>query len=61
MPPKWMLPDHDGLPMVAKAIAGLHVAVDDLIVTVLREHEERFNAREGFTARVSAGRCNALF
>jgi len=47
MPPKWMLPDHDGLPMVAKAVAGLHVSVDDLIVTILREHEERFNAREG--------------
>lgn len=47
MPPKWMLPDHDGLPMVVKATAGLRVPTDDLIVTLLREHDERFNAVEG--------------
>jgi hypothetical protein len=47
MPPKWMLPDHDGLPMVVKAVEGLRVSPDDLIVTMLREHEERFNAIEG--------------
>jgi hypothetical protein len=42
-----MLPDHDGMPMVMKAIEGLGVPVDDLIVTVLREHEEKFNVLEG--------------
>jgi hypothetical protein len=47
MPPKWMLPDHDGLPMVVKAVEGLRVSKDDLIITVLREHEERFNAIDG--------------
>src|SRR5258705_4968036 len=47
MPPKWMLPDHDGLPMIVKAVEGLHVAREDLIITLLREHEERFNATEG--------------
>ncbi|MBA7465740.1 hypothetical protein ES707_00910 [subsurface metagenome] len=47
MPPKWMLPDHDGVPMVVKAVEGLGIPVDDLVVTVLKEHEERFNALEG--------------
>ncbi len=35
------------MPMVVKAVEGLGVPVDDLIVTVLKEHEERFNALEG--------------
>ncbi|KAH2811069.1 hypothetical protein KXV85_005342, partial [Aspergillus fumigatus] len=47
MPPKWMLPDYDGVPMVVKAVQGLGVPVEDIIVTVLKEHEERFNALEG--------------
>jgi hypothetical protein len=47
MPPKWMLPDHDGRPMVAKAVSGLGVEPKDLVVTILREHDERFNAVEG--------------
>jgi hypothetical protein len=47
MPPKWMLPDHDGLPMIVKAIEGLGVAREDLIITFLQEHQERFNAVEG--------------
>ncbi len=47
MPPKWMLPDHDGVPMVVKAVQGLGVPVEDVVVTVLREHEERFHALEG--------------
>src|SRR5262245_13510855 len=47
MPPKWMLPDYDGVPMVVKAVQGLGVPVEDLIITVLKEHEERFHALEG--------------
>ena len=35
------------MPMVMKAVEGLNVPTDDLIVTVLREHEEQFNALEG--------------
>lgn len=50
MAPKWMLPDNDGLPMVFKAVQGLGANVDDLIFTVLREHEVRFRAREGLSA-----------
>lgn len=47
MPPKWMLPDHDGLPMVVRAVEGLKVDPSDLVVTILREHEELFNAVAG--------------
>ncbi|MXO60721.1 hypothetical protein GRI89_14355 [Altererythrobacter salegens] len=47
MPPKWMLPDHDGLPMVRKAIEGLNVPAEDLIFTILREHEAEFGAIAG--------------
>jgi hypothetical protein len=47
MPPKWMLPDHDGRPMIVKAVEGLHVPTDNLIITLLREHDERFAAVEG--------------
>ena len=42
-----MLPDHDGLPMAVKAVEGLHIPTADLIITLLREHDERFNAVEG--------------
>lgn len=50
MSPKWMLPDNDGLPMVFKAVQGLGANVDDLIFTILREHDDRFRAREGLNA-----------
>ena len=47
MPPKWMLPDHDGLPMVVRAVQGLSLKPRDMVVTILREHEERFAATDG--------------
>lgn len=47
LPPKWMLPAADGRPMICAAVGGLKVDQDDLIVTLLREHEERFNVTEG--------------
>ena len=46
-PPKWMLPAHDGRPMICAATAELQCSVDDLIVTILREHEERFHVTDG--------------
>lgn len=49
-PPKWMLPAHDGRPMLTQAVAGLEVAREDLIVTLLREHDERYGVREGLNA-----------
>ena len=47
MPPKWMLPDHDGAPMVVRAVAGLHLPLDRFIFTILREHVDRYDALEG--------------
>ncbi len=46
-PPKWTLPSHDGRPMLCLAIAGLPLSLDDLIVTILREHEEKFQIAAG--------------
>jgi hypothetical protein len=50
MPPKWMLPDTEGLPMVHRAVAGLGARTEDLIFTLLREHDEKFRAAEGLSA-----------
>ena len=47
MAPKWMLPDHDGVPMVVRAVAGLECPKDMFVFTILNEHEEKFNASEG--------------
>ena len=47
MPPKWMLPAWDGQPMIALAIQGLDVPRSDVVVTVLREHVEAFDAENG--------------
>lgn len=47
MPPKWMLPAADGRPMICAAVGGLQVDPNDLIVTILRDHEERFQVTEG--------------
>lgn len=47
MPPKWMLPDHDGEPMVSRAVAGLNMTPDSFVFTILREHDEKFSARAG--------------
>lgn len=46
-PPKWMLPAHDGRPMICLATSGIHRPTSDLIVTILREHEERFGVTAG--------------
>ena len=47
MAPKWMLPDHDGVPMVVRAVAGLNCPREMFVFTILREHEEQFNASDG--------------
>ncbi len=49
-PPKWTLPAHDGRPMLCLALAGLSLSLDDLIVTILREHEEKYDIRAGLAA-----------
>ena len=47
MPPKWILPDHEGVPMIARSVEGLNFAPEDLVVTVMKEHEEKFGIRKG--------------
>ncbi|HEY0192778.1 MAG TPA: hypothetical protein VGC42_16780 [Kofleriaceae bacterium] len=49
-PPKWMLPAHDGRPMLALAVSGLGVDPADLIVTILGEHEAKYRVRQGLEA-----------
>ncbi len=46
-PPKWMLPGHDGRPMVVMAVAGLRMHLEDLIITILAEHESAFDVTAG--------------
>ncbi len=48
--PKWMLPAHDGRPMITQAVSGLPVPKQDLVVTILREHETKYRVREGLEA-----------
>jgi hypothetical protein len=50
LPPKWTLPWHDGRPMVALAVSRLLLDPDDLVVTVLGEHEERFGVSRALKA-----------
>lgn len=45
--PKWMLPAHDGRPMLALALHGLAVASADIVVTILAEHEARHGVANG--------------
>ena len=47
LPPKWMLPDHSGQPMIAEAVSLLAVDPKDIIVTALAEHEQKFQVVRG--------------
>jgi NDP-sugar pyrophosphorylase family protein len=49
MPPKWILPDHKGIPMVVRAVEQIECSPKDIVITILREHEDRFNARKGLS------------
>ncbi|KQQ58154.1 hypothetical protein ASF69_11935 [Rhizobium sp. Leaf311] len=50
MPPKWSLPSNNGRPMIAEAVSKLDVNHDDLIITILKEHDEKYDARAGLRA-----------
>ena len=52
-PPKWMLPSHDGRPMLSIALSELDFDLDDLIVTILADHEERFDGTNGLEKAVN--------
>jgi NDP-sugar pyrophosphorylase family protein len=45
--PKWMLPASDGRPMISHAVEKLQFELGDLIIAVLKEHDERFSAVQG--------------
>lgn len=47
MPPKWILPDQEGVPMAVRALENLNYDPADLVFTFLAEHEERFGVQEG--------------
>jgi hypothetical protein len=49
-PPKWMLPGHDGRPMIALALSKIGVSLDDVVVAILRDHEDRYQVTAGLTA-----------
>ena len=46
-PPKWTLPGNDGRPMIAHALSGFDLRNAGIVVTILREHQEMFNAAHG--------------
>lgn len=49
-PPKWTLPAHDGRPMICHAISGLELSLDDLVVSILQDHEDKYNVVAGLEA-----------
>ena len=59
MAPKWMLPDHDGVPMVVRAVEGISHNREDFVFTILREHDEMFHAKEGL-ARAFGGKVKTV-
>jgi hypothetical protein len=46
-PPKWMLPAADGVPMIRWAVSRLRYSPEDLVVTVLQEHDTKFGVVAG--------------
>jgi dTDP-glucose pyrophosphorylase len=46
-PPKWMLPAPDGQPMLTLAVSGFDLDLDQVVVVILREHDEAYGARQG--------------
>jgi hypothetical protein len=52
--PKWMLPSADGRPMLALAVERLGVAPSSMVVAILREHEDAFDATAGIRSALGA-------
>ncbi len=53
MRPKWMLNHPDGNLMVKKAIEGLEVSPKDIIITILKEHEDKYDIVKGLKENIS--------
>lgn len=47
MRPKWMLTHPDGSLMVKKALEGLDVELKDVVIAILKEHEEKYDISRG--------------
>jgi hypothetical protein len=45
-----MLPGHDGRPMISLAVSRIKVPMTDVVVAILRDHEERFSVTRGLEA-----------
>lgn len=54
-PPKWMLPSSGGRPMIEKAVSAIGVDVADLIITILKEHDEKYDACAGIRSVFGKG------
>lgn len=52
MRPKWMLTHPDGDLMVKKAIEQINVEPEDIIITILREHEEKYDIIRGLKENI---------
>ena len=51
--PKWMLTHPDGNLMVKKALEGLRgIEKKDIIITILKEHEEKYNISRGLRENI---------
>ncbi len=47
MRPKWMLTHPDGNLMVKKAVEELNVSPIDIVITILKEHEQNYDIAKG--------------
>lgn len=54
MRPKWTLTHPEGDLMVKKAIDGLNVKPKDVIITILREHEEKYKIISGLKENIGS-------
>lgn len=52
MRPKWMLVHPDGNMMVKKAIEGINVHPQDTIITILKEHEDKYDIIKGLKGNI---------
>lgn len=55
LPPKWMLPDHAGHPMIKEAISHFDLKESDIIVTALTEHQNKFQITRGLKKSLGEG------
>jgi len=52
MRPKWMLTHPDGNLMVKKAIENINIPAKDVVITILREHEEKYDVVKGLKENI---------